>query len=168
MKTKKVMLGLFDSEEKTAHAIHALKNLPFSVEEVYSPVPVSELSEVLNLKKSKVGYFTLVGAIMGFFIGFWLSAWTAGQWSLIVSGKPVVSLIPFFIVGFELTILLGVVGNVIGFLFLAGLPKLKLPAHYDPRCTGAYFGVAVTCRQEDVEHLVSFFKSQGAHIGNVD
>ena len=79
-----------------------------------------------------------------------------------------VALIPFFIVGFELTILFGVIGNVVGFLSSSGLPELKLPAHYDPRCSGEFFGVAVKCTDNEKEALASFFTSQGATLGNLD
>jgi hypothetical protein len=168
MGTKKIVLGLFDSEEKTVSAIRALKYSPWKVEDVFSPVPGNGLAEALGMGKSRVGYFTLAGGILGFLTGFFLAAWTAGQWNIIISGKPVISLIPFFIVGFELTILFGVGANVLGFLIFAGLPRLKLPDYYDPRCSGAFFGVAASCGEEDQERLTSFLKKRGADIRIMD
>ena len=168
MTSKKIVLGLFDSEEKTVSAINALNDTSWTVEEVFSPIPGHDLATALKLKKSKVGYFTLAGAVVGFFVGFWLAAWTAGQWGMIVSGKPVISLIPFFIVGFELTILFGVVANVLGFLLFARLPRAKLPVYYDPRCSGEYFGLAAVCSGNDEEALTSFLTSRGANIGAMD
>ena len=168
MENRKIILGLFDNEENTVSAIKELYDSPWTVEEVYSPVPGHDLADALKLKKSRVGYFTLAGAVFGFFFGFWIAVWTAGQWDLIVSGKPVISLIPFFIVGFELTILFGVAANVLGFLLFAGLPRLKLPKHYDPRCSGEYFGVAAACSHHEQDQLITFFQTKGADIGAMD
>jgi len=49
-----------------------------------------------------------------FFLGNSLAVYTSLQWSLIVSGKPVAALVPYFIVGFEFTILFAVFGNIVG------------------------------------------------------
>ena len=65
------------------------------------------------------------GGLLGFFTGFALAIFTAVQWDLIVSGKPIISLIPFFIVGFEFTILFSVFGNVIGLLVCSRLPDYR-------------------------------------------
>jgi hypothetical protein len=167
MAIKTTVLGLFDTEEKIVSAIRGLKDSPWTLQEVFSPIPGHDLAKELNLGKSKVGYFTLAGGILGFFSGFFLAAWTAGQWDLIVSGKPVISLIPFFIVGFELTILFGVAANVLGFLIFAGLPRLRLPEYYDPRCSGALFGLAASCGPEDREALTAFLKKMGAEISDI-
>jgi len=55
-------------------------------------------------------YFTLVGALTGFTAGYALTIYTHLSWKsppLIVGGKPLVSVIPFFVIAYELTILLG-------------------------------------------------------------
>ena len=72
--------------------------------------------DALNLKKSMVGRFTLVGGIIGFVGGFALAILTSVPWNLIVSGKPIVAYIPFVIVGVEATILWAVVGHILGLL----------------------------------------------------
>ncbi len=114
------VMGLFTDEDRAASAIMALKKTPWHLKQVHSPVPSHKLSDALNLKKSKVGYFTLVGGIIGFFLGFALAMFTAAKWNLIVGGKPVIALVPFVIVGFEFTILFAVLGNVIGLLTQGG------------------------------------------------
>ena len=114
------------------------------------------MKHALGLKKSKVGWFTLAGGIIGFFSGFALAIFTATRWDLIVSGKPVVPFIPFFIVGFEFTILFAIFGNVIGFMIFNDLPQLDFSI-YDPRCSGEYFGIVACCNPGE-KNLVDFFQ----------
>jgi molybdopterin-containing oxidoreductase family membrane subunit len=164
MPDQEYIMGLFKDEDQAVLAVEGLAQTPFKVESVFSPVPSHKLMAALKLKKSKVGYFTLVGGILGLLSGFGLAAFTAVQWNLIVSGKPIISLIPFFIVGFEFTILFAVFGNVIGLLTLARLPDWKGLKRYDPRCSGEHFGVLTTCTSGEKEALVAYFKKQGGEF----
>jgi hypothetical protein len=157
--------GLFHSEEAVVHTLDALVQTGWPVLDVHSPVPSSKIMRLLNIKKSPVGYFTLFGGIAGFLSGLGLAGYSSVQWQLMVSGKPVISLVPFFIVAFELTILFSVVANVIGFLLLTGLPRLRLPEHHDAMCSGSRFGVVAECPTEDRNALIEFFKTRGAHVG---
>ncbi len=47
-------------------AIEAVKDSPWQLRRVYSTIPGHKISETLNLKTSKNGYFTLSGGITGF------------------------------------------------------------------------------------------------------
>ena len=114
--------------------------------------------------KSKVGWFTLTGGILGLISGFALAVYCSLEWKLIVSGKPIISLIPFFIVGFELTILFAVFGNVIGLLTQARLPSLKRMDYYDPRCSGEHFGVLAACEPMQQDGLKDFFQQNGGEV----
>jgi molybdopterin-containing oxidoreductase family membrane subunit len=111
-----------------------------------------------------VGWFTLLGGIIGFFTGFLLAIFTATRWGLIVSGKPVVALVPFFIVGFEFTILFAVFGNVVGLITLLRLPTFKFPSAYDPRTTCDRFGVLATCTSTKQDELAEFFAIRGGEV----
>ena len=102
--------------------------------------------------------------ITGFFSGFLLAAFTASQWHLIVSGKPVIALVPFFIVGFEFTILFAIFGNVVGLIHQMRLPEFKGLEQYDPRCSGHHFGVTVSCKADDLERLKLFFQNKGGDV----
>jgi hypothetical protein len=158
------ILGLFAGEDQAADAILGLRQSRFTLERVHTPFPSHKIMDVLQLKKSKVGWFTLAGGITGFFTGFLLAAFTAARWGLIVGGKPVVALVPFFIVGFEFTILFAIFGNVAGIISLARLPRFKMQRRYDPRCSGNRFGVLASCPAPDQERLIAFFQEKGAEI----
>ena len=155
------VMGLFTDENQTISAIRDIKDSPWPMHRVHSPIPSHKIADALELKKSKVGYFTLAGGITGFFAGFLLAIFTASQWHLIVSGKPVISLVPFFIVGFEFTILFAVFGNVVGLIHQMRLPEYKGLEQYDPRCSGDCFGVMASCKAEELEGLKHFFQSKG-------
>ncbi len=164
MQTERYIMGLFKDEDQVVSSIRALEDSPFELQRVNIPFPSHKILDALKLKKSKVGYFTLVGGILGFFMGFGLAIFCATKWGLIVSGKPVIAPIPFFIVGFEFTILFAVFGNIIGLLALGRLPSFKGLKHYDPRCSGEHFGVLASCKPDQQQDLSEFFKIRGGEI----
>jgi hypothetical protein len=164
MATNHHVIGLFTDESRAAAAAARLRESPWQLQKVFSPIPSHKLTDALKLKKSPVGYFTLCGGIIGFICGFALAIFTSTRWGLIVGGKPIVSLIPFFIVGFECTILFAVIANVIGMLALTGLPRYDNLRYYDPRCSGSHFGILASCNADGLEELTGFFQQQGAEV----
>jgi len=158
------VMGVFPDENRALSALSALKETPWTVRSVQSPIPSRRIAETLSVKPSRIGYFTLAGGIIGFFTGFALAAFTALQWNLMVSGKPVVALVPFFIVGFEFTILFAVFGNVIGLIHQMKLPDYKGLEHHDERCTGSAFGVVAACPVSETEKLVRLLEQNGAAV----
>ncbi len=168
MADKKYVMGIFKNEDKAVAAITALSNEAWTVKRVHSPIPSEKLSKALKLKKSLLGWFTLAGGILGFITGFILAAFTATRWDLIVSGKPIVALVPFFIVGFEFTILFAVFGNVVGMLTQMGLPKWQQTEPYDERCSGDSYGILAACEPGDKEELYQFFQRHGGEVTTDD
>jgi len=162
------IMGIFSSERRAASAIDGLRETPWTIERVHSPIPSHAIEHALELPKSRVGWFTLAGGIVGFFTGFLLAAFTSLRWSLIVSGKPVVALVPFFIVGFEFTILFAVLGNVLGLISQARLPRFDTQPGYDERFSGSHFGVLARCSAAEQDELTRFFEENGAEIKTAD
>lgn len=161
------IMGIFSSAQATAMTIDKLRETHWTIERVHSPIPSHVIEHALELPKSRVGWFTLAGGITGFFAGFLLAAFCSLRWSLIVGGKPVVALIPFFIVGFEFTILFAVFGNVLGLISQARLPRFSTPPHYDERFTSDRFGVLARCDAGEQDALKRFFEENGAEIKTV-
>jgi hypothetical protein len=164
MSPEKRVLGFFRDESLAVEAIGAMSGSRWRLIDVHSPIPSEQILKALKTRKSKVGYFTLAGGIIGFLTGMGLAIYTSLQWSLIVSGKPVVSLIPFFIVGFEFTILFAVFGNVLGLLMQTNLPEFQSIKTYDPRCSGGYFGILASCPEGQQDALAAFFKERGGEV----
>jgi molybdopterin-containing oxidoreductase family membrane subunit len=162
MAAERRIMGLFSDPDQVVAAIADLRQGPWALRDVRGPIPHHGIAAALGLKKSRVGWYTLAGGIIGFFSGFALAAYCAGQWNLIVSGKPVVALVPFFIVGFEFTILFSVLGNVVGLLNEARLPDLGAVKPHEPPCTGDRYGLVAGCSHEAAAGLEAFFRSRGA------
>jgi molybdopterin-containing oxidoreductase family membrane subunit len=158
------IMGVFSSQRSAADAIDGLRETPWTIERVHSPIPSHEIEHALEPPKSRVGWFTLAGGILGFFTGFLLAAFTSLRWSLIVSGKPIVALVPWLIVGFEFTVLFAVFGNVLGLISRARLPRFESQPLYDWRFSGDYFGVLARCRTDEQEKLARFFEENGAEV----
>jgi hypothetical protein len=164
MGPERYLMGLFKDEDQVVAAVNELKASSYSFHRVNSPFPSHKIMDALNLKKSMVGWFTLVGGMIGLVGGFALAIFTSVQWNLIVSGKPIVAIIPFVIVGFEATILCAVFGNILGLLTQMRLPSNKSMKYYDPRCSGEYFGVLASCEANQENGLNDFFRQQGAEV----
>ena len=168
MNSQRYIMGLFKTEDQVISAVGDLKETEYKFERVNMPFPSHKIMDALNLKKSKVGWFTLVGGIIGFFAGFFLAIYTAWEWKLIVSGKPIIAIVPFIIVGFEATILFAVFGNVIGLLTQTRIPSYRWLNNYDSRCSGEHFGVLASCKTEQLDGLKDFFQELGGDINVFD
>ncbi len=164
MPLERYIMGLFKDEDQVVAAINELTLSSYKFIRVNIPFPSHKIMDALKLKKSMVGWFTLGGGIFGFLGGFALAIYTATQWDLIVSGKPIVAIIPFVVVGFEATILCAVFGNILGLLTQGRLPSFKGLKYYDPRCSGEHFGILASCAAEQEDGLKNFFRQQGGEV----
>ena len=99
------------------------EGLPGERIRVITPFGVPEAEEILSRGRSNVRFFALVGAASGTATGFAFTILTSLSWPLIVGGKPIVSLPPFLIIAFALTILFGALATFAGFLLLSRLPS---------------------------------------------
>jgi hypothetical protein len=90
---------------------------------VVTPYPVHGMEARLGLRPSPLRYFTLAGALTGLACGFAFPIATVLDWPLMTGGKPLISLPPFVIIAFELTILFGALASLLGFLHLTRLPQ---------------------------------------------
>ena len=111
---------------------------------------------------SRVRLFTLLGGLTGTFSGFMLTIWSSLQWGLVTGGKPVVSIPPFVVIAFELTIVFGGVATLLGMVILGRLPRLTRSRGFDPRFTRDRFGVAVHCPQDRWGSVQAILESAGA------
>lgn len=159
------VLGVFAHVDTAVRAIQALRRQGFGTITTYSPVPLAEFEEALTgygLPRSPVRLFTLVGALTGTASGFALTIWSSLKWGLVTGGKPVVSIPPFVVIAFELTILLGGLATLLGLLVTARLPCLGRPARYDPRFSSDRFGVEVACSPDQVAAVEALLREAGA------
>ena len=158
------VLGVFAHVDTTVDAIRRLRAQGFGQLTVYSPVPVHEIEEEVESIRplSKVRLFSVVGALCGISLAFFLTIWSSLKWELVTGGKHPVSIPPFIIIVFELTILLTGLATLLSVFVLGRLPKLTPSPTYDPRFTLDRFGVAVACRPDEVTAVQSLLSAAGA------
>jgi len=152
------LLAEYDSVAALASAYRAASAAGLEVEETYAPVPW----EVPDRPPSPVRRWVLVGGITGGLSGLALTIGTALRLPLIVGGKPIVSLPPFLVIAFELTILLGALGGVAGFLWAAGLPCRRAPSGYAPPFAVDRFGLVLRFPAGMAERAGDMLRQSGA------
>jgi molybdopterin-containing oxidoreductase family membrane subunit len=156
------VLGVFRYLDRCVASIEALKASGRHQFDVFSPIPSHEIQDALGLKKSGLGYVTLAGALFGLAGGIWLSYHATSSYQLVTQGKPLMSWLSWFVVGFEATILCGCLANLIAMLVMSGLPRFKEAPGYDERFSVDAFGVFVPCRGGEADRVRAILESQGA------
>jgi molybdopterin-containing oxidoreductase family membrane subunit len=155
--------GFFAEEEACVEAIHDLRRAAVERPRVFSPFPSVHILEALELRRSPVRLWVMVGGISGAASGFALTIGLSAAWyPHVTAGMPVVSLPPFVIIAFELMILFGALAGTAGFLLHGGFPQLEAFPGYDPRFTDDRFGVVVHCRASRASEVEGLLRKAGA------
>lgn len=134
----------FDDEHSFLEKVRAVARdlKPGQTVETFSPIPVPEADELLKPKPTMVRLFAIAGALTGTLSGFALTIYSVLRWPMLITGgKPLVSILPFVIIAFELTILLGALSTFGGFLLLARLPSV--PKILRPADSGNQYVIVV-------------------------
>src|SRR5437016_4437851 len=155
-------MGIFDVPAKATAAVRALRADRLGEVTAYGPTLEHEMDAVLNPGKSRVRIFTLIGGILGCLTGFAFPIYTVRAWPLITGGKPIISIPPFVVIAFELTILFAALATLLGFLLLSGLPRLRKALPYDPRFSEDHWGVLVTSGSDRVDAVRARLTQAGA------
>ncbi len=165
---KKVSLvGIYAHVDELLDVINRVKEKKPDKMVVYSPIPIHEVQDALKTKRSPVRYFTLAGAFTGFFGGFALSIWSSMKWNLITGGKPVVTIVPFVVIAFELTILLGAIATIVGLIIMNQFPNYRIANTYEPAFSRDKFGLAVQIKDTEKKAYEELFQLTGAEAINV-
>jgi len=156
------LVGTFLHLDSLLEAIEQFRQAGYRDLQSFSPVPHHNIDETLEKPPSPVRYFTLAGCLLGAATGLTLTIATSLHYPLITGGKPIVSIPPFLVIVFELTILLGGLLTLGGMLFNARLPKVNIGPAYNPRFSEDQFGLWVRCEQKDHETVTTLLRSAGA------
>jgi molybdopterin-containing oxidoreductase family membrane subunit len=106
------VLGTFTEPAPAARAVRRLRERGFTVRAA-TPAPFPELVAALGRPRSPIQWITFPGAFLGLLFGIALTVGTSLAWPLVTGGKPIVSVPPFVIVIFELTVLVGSLTNLV-------------------------------------------------------
>jgi hypothetical protein len=122
------LLAEFASAGDLYRACEGVRDAGYTRWDAHAPFPVHGLERAMGLRASPLPWFVLVLALAGAAAGISLQGWvsTVGA-PLVVSGKPLFSWPAFVPVTFELAVLGGAIGAVLGVLALGRLPTLYHP-----------------------------------------
>ena len=118
-------LAEFESASAVYQACEKVRDAGFTVWDAHTPFPVHNLDKAMGLGRSWVPYIVFASGMSGAAFGFALQTWVAtiAQPS-VISAKPMLSWQAFVPVTFELGILFGSLGALVGMLALNKLPQL--------------------------------------------
>jgi Protein of unknown function (DUF3341) len=157
----------FEHVDEAATTIETLRKDRQDIS-VLTPCPRHELTAALGDPKSVIPYFTLFYGAAGLFFGYAFPSWTALDWVLPVSAKPIVGIPAFTIIGFEMMVLLGGVGTALTIFGLGFYDLMRKPLPRSERFKGYNrfsvdrFGVIVRCPSEQAEAVEKLMKSHSA------
>lgn len=163
-----ITTGAFEHLDSLIGAIKELRSEGHENLTVYSPVPHDEIDEALEGAESAVGHFAMSGGILGWIAGLALTVGTAKLLPLITGGKPIVSFIPFYVIGFEMTILLGGLFTLFSFFSLSRLSRARAAEPYNNRFAEDRFGLVVRCNKEEGPAVQEIIRSMGAEEVSVE
>ncbi|MEO6213196.1 MAG: DUF3341 domain-containing protein [Vicinamibacterales bacterium] len=141
--------------------------------DAYSPYPIHELFDAMEVKDRRVPLFVLVGGIAGCLGGFGLCYWASViAYPLNIGGRPLNSWPSFIPVTFEVTILLASITAVLSVIVLSGLPMPYHPVFNVPSFAarasqdGLFLAIEADDPQFDPEKTRAFLESLGAREVN--
>jgi hypothetical protein len=121
------MMAEFEDPTALVAAAHRARHEGYRLMDAYTPFPIEELHEALEMHHTRLPLIVLAGGVFGCLAGYALQYWvSAVAYPLNVGGKPFHSWPAFLPVTFECTILGAALSAVFGMLALNGLP---MPHH---------------------------------------
>jgi hypothetical protein len=122
------IMAEFETPAAVLHAAQRVHETGFHSWDVFSPFPIHGMDQAMGLRNSKVGWFSFIGGCTGYTTGM-LMIWymNAVNYPIVIGGKPMFSPFSAFPPSYELTILFGAFGALLGMLFLNRLPRLHHP-----------------------------------------
>jgi hypothetical protein len=152
----------FADEEGCVRGIEGLRPLEVGRPRVFSPFASESIAHALQARRSPVRLWVLLGGISGCLSGFALTIGLVTEYPRQVAGMPIVSIPPFVIIAFELTILFGALSGVLGFLVHGRFPAGGPVPGYSPRFSDDHFGLVVESASAQGPSVEAALRAAGA------
>jgi hypothetical protein len=123
-----VLLAQFSDGEKLTAAARAARNRNYRVLDAFTPFPVEEVTDLLDLPPSRIKYAMLIGGFAAAALAYAVEYYSAAiAYPYNAGGRPLDAWPAFMLVPFAVGILVASICGVGTFLFETGLPCLHYP-----------------------------------------
>ncbi len=156
------VLAQYETLHGTVDAIEQLRAAGHTDLEVFSPIPSPEIEEAMDIHSSPVRVWALVGGITGCVTGVLLTAGTSLAYPLVTQGKPIVSIPPFVVFMFELTVLLTGIFALVALLVHTKRPVINLDPNYRTSFSVDRWGVFVSADGDSRTEAEQLVRETGA------
>jgi len=118
------LMAEFETAGDLVAAARKTREAGFKKFDAYSPFPLHDLDEAMDLHDNRVSLFTLIGGLVGCCGGFGLCSWVeAVALPLNIGGRPFISAPMYIPITFEMTVLIGGLTAAISMMIMNGLPS---------------------------------------------
>lgn len=161
------LMAEFETPGQLVAAARRTREAGFKKFDAFTPYPIHELDDAMDLHDNRVSTATLIGGLLGCIGGFSLATWCASvAFPLNIGGRPLISVPMFIPVTFECTILLGGLTAAFSMLMMNGLPEPYHPVFNVERFSDASRSKFFLCIESDDprfdrELTASFLESLG-------
>ncbi|MDP9055179.1 MAG: DUF3341 domain-containing protein [Acidobacteriota bacterium] len=144
------LMAEFETAGELVAAARRTREAGFKKFDAYTPFPIHELDDAMDLHDNRVSLFTLIGGLIGCAGGFSLASWVqAVALPLNIGGRPLISAPMYIPITFECTILVGGLTAAISMIVMNGLPSPYHPVFNVERFTDASRSKFFLCIESD-------------------
>ena len=144
------LMAEFETPGELVSAARRTRQAGYMKFDAYSPMPIHEIDDAMDLHDNRVSLATLLGGLFGAGGGLALMIWvSAVALPLNIGGRPLISLPMFIPIMFECTILIGGLTAAISMLMMNGLPSPYHPVFNVERFAAASKSKFFLCIESD-------------------
>jgi hypothetical protein len=144
------LMAEFETAGELVAAARRTREAGFRKFDAYTPFPIHELDDAMDLHDNRVSLFTLIGGLIGCAGGFGLASWVQGvALPLNIGGRPLISAPMYIPITFECTVLIGGLTAAISMILLNGLPSPYHPVFNVERFANASRSKFFLCIESD-------------------
>jgi len=124
-------LARFETPNAIVGAAEQVRDAGYSRWDVHTPYPVHGMDDAMGLKPTKIGWISMIAAMIGVASAVLMIQWMNGfDYPLWVGGKPPEALPAMVPIMFELGVLLCGISTVFGLFHICRLPRHHHPVFY--------------------------------------
>ncbi len=147
------IVATFTTPDAVIKAAKAVRDAGFKKYDIHTPYPLHGMDKAMGLPETKIGFVTLAAGILGAVGMISFASWVAaGDYQLVIGGKPYWSWPAFVPVTYEIAVLASVVLTVnIMIIFFFKFPNISHPLHdtrYMKEVSSDKFGICVQAEDE--------------------